>query len=424
MKAELIIIGDEILNGTTLDTNSQFIARELEGLNVEVVRRSTVKDRVDAIEKALAEAETRADVIITTGGLGPTKDDITKKTIANYLGEKLVMNEEVLEHVTQYFKKRGRKMQDVNKLQALVPESAIVLHNELGTAPGTWVERSGKIFISMPGVPYEMRYITENGIIPKLRERYDGLHILHKYQHTVGVGESSIAKQIAEVENDLPAHIRLAYLPSPGIVKLRLTSHGRDVNQLESEINGFQSRIKEILGPIIFGTAEDTLSSTIGGLLKERSLSVGTAESCTSGYLGQLITLTPGSSEYYMGSIVSYSYGLKERLLGVKQETLEHFGAVSKETITEMALGGLKNLETDYIIATSGIAGPGGGMKNKPVGTVWVAVGNKEQVISKKFLFTNDRTRNIHLTGVMALDMLRRMILGLPINGGDWSKSS
>ena len=424
MKAELIIIGDEILNGTTLDTNSQFLARELEGLNIEVIRRSTVKDRVEAIKLALSEAEARADIIITTGGLGPTKDDITKKTLASYLGEKLVMNEDVLSHVVAYFKKRGREMLAVNELQALVPESATILHNAVGTAPGTWVEQRGKVFISMPGVPYEMRYITENGIIPKLKERYDGLHIIHRYQHTVGVGESSIARQISIVEDDLPAHIRLAYLPSPGIVKLRLTGHGRNVDQLEAEINGFQNRIQEILGPIIFGTAEDTLSSTIGDLLKERSLSVGTAESCTSGYLGQLITQTPGSSEYYMGSIVSYSYGLKERLLGVSKETLEHFGAVSHETIAEMASGGLKNLGTDYIIATSGIAGPGGGMKNKPVGTVWVAVGNSDKVISKKFLFTNDRTRNIHLTGVMALDMLRRMILGLPIKDGDWSKSN
>lgn len=424
MKAEILIIGDEILNGTTLDTNSQFIARQLEALNIEVVRRSTVKDQASAIEKGLAEAETRADLIITTGGLGPTKDDITKKTIANYLGEALVMNQEVLDHVIQYFEKRGRQVLEVNKLQALVPESSDVLHNALGTAPGMWVEKKGKIFVSMPGVPYEMRYITENGIVPKLRERADALNIIHKYQHTVGVGESSIAKQIAHIEDELPAHIRLAYLPSPGIVKMRLTGHGSDAATLEKKIDVFQKRIADVLGPVIFGTGDETLSSAIGKLLKEKGQTIGTAESCTSGYIGQLLTQTPGSSEYYMGSIVSYSYGLKEQLLGVSRSTLEHHGAVSQETIVEMARGGLRRLGTDYIIATSGIAGPGGGMKNKPVGTVWIAVGDKENIVSRKFLFVHDRSRNIHLTGVMGLDMLRRLIMGLPISDGDWSKSS
>jgi len=415
MKAEIIIIGDEILNGTTLDTNSQFIARQLEALNIEVVRRSTIKDRREAITQALFEAEQRADVIITTGGLGPTKDDITKKTITEYLDDELVMDEEVLEHVQTFFAKRRKPLLDINRLQALVPKSSLVLHNQMGTAPGTWTEKNGKVYVSMPGVPFEMRYIVENGIIPKLRERLDDNCIIHRYVHTVGVGESSLAQQIAHIEDSLPEHIRLAYLPSPGVVKLRLTGTGKDEKRLLEEIMVFENQMKELLSEVIFGYGEETLSSAIGKLLTDRRATVGTAESCSSGYIGQLITQTPGSSTYFEGALVTYSYDIKEKLLGVKHETLIEHGAVSRETIVEMAVGGVRNLKVDYVIATSGIAGPGGGMPNKPVGTVWIAVANKERVVAKKFLFGSDRTRNIHLTGVMGLDMLRRFILGLPI---------
>lgn len=413
MKAEIIIIGDEILNGTTLDTNSQFIARELESLNIEVVQRSTVKDRKEAIAQALYNAEKRADLIITTGGLGPTKDDITKKTICEYLGEEMVMNQDVLEHVKGYFSKKGREMLDVNKLQALVPASAEILHNALGTAPGTWTEKDGKVFISMPGVPYEMKYIVRHGLIPKLKTQLDGQKIIHRYLHTVGVGESSIAEQIAAIENDLPEFIRLAYLPSPGVVKLRLTGAGTDADSILKEMILFENRIKSVLKNVVFGKGEDTLSSVIGDVLKERHQTIGTAESCTSGYISQLITQTPGSSAYFEGGLVTYSYSLKEKLLGVRQSTLAEHGAVSEETILEMAKGGLLNLGSDYIIATSGIAGPGGGLPNKPVGTVWIAVGSKDNIVSKKFEFGSDRARNIHLSGVMALDMLRRFVLNL-----------
>jgi nicotinamide-nucleotide amidase len=415
MKAEIIIIGDEILNGTTLDTNSQFIARELEALNIEVVRRSTIKDRKEAISQALYDAEKRADVIITTGGLGPTKDDITKKTMAEYFQEELIMNQNVLEHVEGYFKKKGRPILEVNRLQALVPTNAKVLHNALGTAPGTMLEKNGKIYVSMPGVPYEMKYIVTNGLIPELKKRMDNAKIVHRYIHIVGVGESSIAKQIEQVEDDLPTHIRLAYLPSPGIVKLRFTGVGENTGQIHAEIDAFEQRVREIMGEAIFGYGEDTLSSAIGKILKEKGETIGTAESCTSGYIGQLLTQTPGSSAYYEGSLVTYSYQLKEKLLGVSKSTLETHGAVSEETITEMVKGGLVNLGADYIVATSGIAGPGGGMPNKPVGTVWIGVGNKEKVIAKRFQFGSDRERNIHLSSIMALDTLRRFIKGFKI---------
>jgi nicotinamide-nucleotide amidase len=415
MKAEIIIIGDEILNGTTLDTNSQFIARALEALNIEVVRRSTIKDRKEAISQALYDAEKRADVIITTGGLGPTKDDITKKTMAEYFQEELVMDKNVLAHVEGYFTRKGRPILEVNRLQALVPKNAKVLHNELGTAPGTMLEKKGKIYVSMPGVPYEMKYIVTNGLIPELKKRMDNAKIVHRYIHIVGVGESSIAKQIEQVENDLPTHIRLAYLPSPGIVKLRFTGVGENSEQINAEIDVFEQRVREIMGEVIFGYGEDTLSMAIGKILKERGETIGTAESCTSGYIGQLLTQTPGSSAYYEGSLVTYSYHLKEKLLGVNKATLETHGAVSEETIIEMVKGGLENLGADYIVATSGIAGPGGGMPNKPIGTVWIGVGNKEKVIAKRFQFGSDRDRNIHLSSIMALDTLRRFILGYQI---------
>lgn len=415
MRAEIIIIGDEILNGTTLDTNSQFIARELEALNIEVVRRSTVKDRKEAIAQGLYEAEQRADIIITTGGLGPTKDDITKKTIASYLNEELVMNADVLAHVEDFFSRRKVPILEVNRLQALVPESSVVLHNDLGTAPGTWTEKNGKVFVSMPGVPYEMRHILEKRMIPKLKERMDSHHIVHRFLHTVGVGESSLAEQIAHIEDALPEHIRLAYLPNPASVKLRLTGEGEDEEQLNEEVIGFENQIKEVLGEVIFGYGEDTLSSAIGKLLMEKNATVGTAESCTSGYIGQLITQTPGSSNYYSGSVVAYSYDLKEKLLGVQHNTLVSHGAVSEETIKEMAVGGIQHLDTDYVIATSGIAGPGGGMDGKPVGTVWIAVASKDKVVAKRFQFGKDRLRNIHRSGVMGLDMLRRLILDLPM---------
>ncbi|MGB0432064.1 MAG: CinA family nicotinamide mononucleotide deamidase-related protein, partial [Bacteroidia bacterium] len=377
--------------------------------------RTTIKDRKEAISQALYDAEKRADIIITTGGLGPTKDDITKKTIAEYLEEELVMNQAVLTHVEAFFAKRKKPMLDVNKLQALVPKSAKVLHNQMGTAPGTFIEKNKKVYVSMPGVPYEMRYIVTNGLIPELKKRLDNLQIVHRYIHVIGVGESSIAKQIENVENDLPEHIKLAYLPSPGIVKLRFTGTGTNEQLIHNQIDEFESQINQILGDTIFGYGNETISSAIGKLLIERNETIGTAESCTSGNIGQMLTQTPGSSAYYQGSFTTYSYLLKEQLLGVNKTTLQKHGAVSEETIIEMVKGGLQKLGSSYVVATSGIAGPGGGMPNKPVGTVWVGVGNKHKVIAKKFQFGGDRTRNIHLSSIMALETLRRFILDLKI---------
>lgn len=415
MKAVLLIIGDEILNGTTLDTNSQYIARALEGFNIPIIQRITIKDERQAILDGLKVSLSLADMVITTGGLGPTKDDITKKTIAEFFNDTLVENKDVLKHVESYFKNKKRPILDVNRLQAMVPTKCEVLHNAMGTAPGMWVEENGKVVVSMPGVPYEMRYLVDNGILPKLKSKNQGIAISNKYIHTIGVGESSIAMQLEDLEDALPAHIKMAYLPSPGIVKLRLTGSSANEQELEREMAQHAKAMSERLGQIVFGHKADTISSVVGNLLLERGETVGTVESCSSGYMAQLITQTPGSSAYFEGSLVTYSYRLKEEFLKVERSTLEKHGAVSKQTIEEMARGGLVKLGTDYAIATSGIAGPGGGLPHKPVGTVWIAVASKNKVVSKQYRFGSDRTRNIHLTAVMGLEMLRRFMLEYPI---------
>lgn len=416
MKAEIIVIGDEILNGSTLDTNSHFLSQKLDELNIDVHHRVVIQDRKEDILSALRQAFDRSQLVLTTGGLGPTKDDITKKTICEFFDDSLIPHQPTLDHIVQWFGKRGREVLQVNRDQALVPSSALVIVNELGTAPGIWMEANGTICVTMPGVPYEMKHIVETGVIPRLRDRLNQKKLSHYFIHTVGVGESSIANQISAYEDALPEHIRLAYLPSPGIVKLRLTGQGENIDSLNDELKTAAAPIEKELEQIIFGRANDSLSSVIGKMLNERGESLGTVESCSSGYLAQMITQSPGSSHYYMGSLVTYSYGLKEKLLGVKHETLTEHGAVSEETIREMAYGGLQALETDYVLATSGIAGPGGGLPNKPVGTVWIAVANSERIETRLFHFGSDRKRNIHLTAVMALDMLRRFMLGYPIS--------
>lgn len=415
MKAILLIIGDEILNGTTLDTNSQYLARNLESLNIRIVRRLTIRDEASYIIEALDECLAQADLVITTGGLGPTKDDITKKTIAQYFNCDLVMNQEVLERVEGYFKRKNRPILESNRMQALVPEKAEVLANKLGTAPGMWIEENGKIVVSMPGVPYEMRYITDHGLLPRLEAKRGQEHILNRYLHTVGVGESRIAQILENEENALPENIRMAYLPSPGIVKIRLTGVGMDRDVLANSMQYHHHQMRDKLGDMVYSEDDPSISATLGKLLLDKGATLGTVESCSSGYLAQLITQNPGSSAYYEGSMVTYSYRLKELLLGVKHSTLTEHGAVSEETIVEMVNGGMEKLGCDYALATSGIAGPGGGMPNKPVGTVWIAVASHERTVAKRWQFGSDRNRNIHLTAVMALDMLRRLLCDLPI---------
>ncbi|MBI3143123.1 MAG: competence/damage-inducible protein A [Bacteroidetes bacterium] len=414
MKAALVIIGDEILNGSTIDTNAQFLAQVLDSQGILLMRKLTVRDRAPEITHALAQAAQGTDLIITTGGLGPTNDDITKQTITQCLDDELVMDDQVLAHVESFFARRHKPMLESNRRQALVPRRAEVLHNDLGTAPGLWCTWGQKAVVVLPGVPYEMKHIVEHRLLPKLQGLQEAKPIQHRYIHTVGVGESVIANTIAQIEADLPPTIGLAYLPSPGIVKLRLTGLAHGGDDMGQSLADFSRQIADKLGDIVFSTeANDSLPKAIGRLMAQTGKRMGTVESCTSGYLAHMITQIPGSSSYYDGSLVTYSYALKEKMLGVKHATLAQYGAVSQETIHEMAQGGLQALDVDYVLATSGIAGPSGGLPNKPVGTVWIAVADRQGVWPKKFQFNADRVRNIHLTAVMALDMLRRRLMGL-----------
>lgn len=409
MLAEIITIGDEILIGQIVDTNSAWIARHLNDIGVRVKQISSVSDDRQHILTALAEAKNRADIILITGGLGPTKDDITKKTLAEYFGVGLIENKEALANVESIFLRlRGTvaNMLDVNKQQAMVPENCEVILNKNGTAPGMWFNADGKIYVSMPGVPFEMMYMMEEGVIPKLKAALKLPVIVHKTILTVGEGESYLANKIADIEDDLPPYIKLAYLPKLGQVRLRLSGDGEDEVALKSEIDGFAARITERVGKNVVAQQDIPLEEVVLNLMREKSLKLAVAESCTGGYISHLLTQHPGSSEVFLGGAVTYSNELKEGLLSVKPATIEQYGAVSEQTVTEMAQGALTNFNADYSIAVTGIAGPGGGTPDKPVGTVWVGVAKRDKTVVKKFTFGSKRIQNIERSAVGALFML------------------
>lgn len=414
MKAEVITIGDEILYGQILDTNTQFISEELTKIGISVVRKSSIGDSEAEIIQILKEASERADVIILTGGLGPTKDDITKTTLAQYFGVGFVRHEPTLDQITDYFTKRGREMIEANTKQADVLANCEVLMNKLGTAPGMWIEHQGKIFISMPGVPYEMKQIMLDHVIEKLRLHFNLPVIVHKMIHTIGIGESFLAEKIKDWENSLPAHIKLAYLPSLGIVKLRLTGKGNDASNLSKEIEDLVVMLNELVGNYIFGYDGDSkIAKVIGDILINSNLTLSTAESCTGGNLAHLITSISGSSAYYKGSVIAYANETKAEVLGIPEEIIEAYGAVSEEVAKLMAENVREKLNTDVGIATTGIAGPNGGTSAKPVGTVWLAFADKNKTVAKKLVFTNSRENNIQLFSVYALNLLRIMLLDL-----------
>jgi nicotinamide-nucleotide amidase len=413
MLAEIITIGDEILIGQIVDTNSAWIAQKLNTIGLRVKQISSVSDDRQHILTALAEAHQRADVILITGGLGPTKDDITKKTLAEYFGVGLVENKEALENVERIFRRlRGTltELLDVNKQQALVPENCEVIINKNGTAPGMWFNNDGKIYVSMPGVPHEMMYMMEESVIPKIKASLKLPFIVHKTILTAGEGESYLAEKIADIENSLPPFIKLAYLPKLGQVRLRLSAYGDDETLLNDKVNEYVSKIVERVGNAVVSQEDITLEKAILNYMTEKELSLSTAESCTGGYIAHLITQHAGSSKVYFGGAVSYSYELKESILGVNNETLWQYGAVSKETVTEMVEGALLNFKSDYAIAVTGIAGPDGGTPDKPVGTVWIGVANREKTITKKFLFGNKRQQNIERSAIAALNMLNILL--------------
>ena len=409
--AEVITIGDEILYGQTLDTNTQWMGQRLNEIGVKIIRKVALGDQREEIVKGLDEASQRADIILITGGLGPTKDDITKKTLAEYFDTPLIMNEEILQHITDLFTKRNLKMNALNEAQALVPRDCTVIPNSQGTAPGMWFEHDEKVYVSMPGVPYEMETMMSESIIPKLREVFALPVIYHQMIQTVGIGESWLAEQIEEWEDNLPPHIRLAYLPSFGRVKLRLTAVGENRLQLEEDVAAQVRQLEPIIQKYIYGYGDKTLEEAVGELLNEAEKTLAVAESCTGGFLAHSLTSIPGSSRYFQGGVVAYSNALKTSLLGVLEETLSNHGAVSEETIRAMAEGGRERLKTDFGVATSGIAGPGGGTPDKPVGTVWIAVAGPGETVAKKILLSNNRLVNIRRSTVVALNMLRKLIL-------------
>jgi nicotinamide-nucleotide amidase len=413
MLAEIITIGDEILIGQIVDTNSAFIAQQLNAIGIRVKQISSVSDEREHILTALNEAKSRADVILITGGLGPTKDDITKKTLTEYFGVGLIENKDALANVEAIFLRlRGTlaNMLDINRQQALVPENCEVILNRNGTAPGMWFNMDGKIYMSMPGVPHEMMYMMEESVIPKLKATLKLPFIYHKTILTAGEGESYLAKKIEDIEDSLPSYIKLAYLPKLGQVRLRLSGYGDNEAPLKQEVEAFAARIVERIGNVVLAQEDIPLEKAILNKLEAHGLTLSTAESCTGGYIAHLITQHPGSSKVFLGGGVTYSNELKQSLLGVKTETLEKFGAVSGEVVTEMVEGAISHFKSNYAIAVTGIAGPDGGTEEKPVGTVWIGVSNGEKTQIKKFTFGNKRVQNIERSAVSALSMLNTLL--------------
>ncbi|WPU90968.1 competence/damage-inducible protein A [Mucilaginibacter sabulilitoris] len=410
MLAEIITIGDEILIGQIVDTNSAWMATELNKIGVRVKQISSISDDREHILKALKEAAGRAGIIFITGGLGPTKDDITKKTLAEYFSVGLVENKEALDNVQRIFERYNRPLLEVNRLQAYVPANCEVILNHNGTAPGMWFNHEGVIYVSMPGVPFEMMYMMEEEVLPKIKSTLELPAIVHKTILTVGEGESFLAERIADIENDLPAHIKLAYLPKLGQVRLRLSGFGEDEATLQSKVDEFAARIIERIGNVFVTDQDIALEKAILDKMTARELTLSVAESCTGGYLSHLFTQHPGSSAVFWGGGVTYANELKQSVLGVKSETIEKFGAVSEETAKEMVQGALLNFKTDFAISVTGIAGPDGGSADKPVGTVWIAVAGPQKMLIKKFTFGNKRRQNIERSAISALSMLNTLL--------------
>ena len=419
MTAHLLTIGDEILIGQIVDTNSAWMSRQLNLGGIAVVGKSSVGDTRQAIVAGIAHAASTAQIVIMTGGLGPTKDDITKSTLVEMFDCQLVFHQEVYDLIAAYFQKIKREIPvESVRSQAMLPDKAVILPNKVGTASGMWFEQEGEVFISLPGVPFEMEYLMTHEVLPRLKAQFPSRPIAHRTLQTACEGESNIAKRIEAFEDSLPAHLKLAYLPALGQVRLRLTGNWPgevtpDAEaQLGDELDAKRTELLALIPDLVFGEEEDTLQAVVGKILRQQGKQFGTAESCTGGYVAHLITLIPGSSDYFPGSVVSYSYEMKSKLLGVKTSTLETFGAVSAEAVREMAEGARNTLGVDVSLAISGIAGPGGGTPDKPVGTVWMAVSDHQRTLVAKHIFGRDRAKNIQLTGVYALNMVRKFLLG------------
>ncbi|MBD81250.1 MAG: competence/damage-inducible protein A [Crocinitomicaceae bacterium] len=412
MKVEIITIGDEILIGQIVDTNSAWMASQLHEIGIEVAQVSSISDNKKHILDALGQALERADVVLITGGLGPTKDDITKLTLAEYFEDELEFRPEVFEHVKGLFDSLNIPMPEVNREQAMLPSKAKHLMNEKGTAPGMWFEDKGKIVVSMPGVPFEMKYLMTEEILPRLSEKTDSTELVYKTILTQGIGESGLMEHIGGWEDDLlNSGLGLAWLPSMGRVKLRVSGKGDNRIELETKIQKQVDLLKSIIPQYFVGEDVDEIEIAVANLLIEKGWTVSTAESCTGGYVAHRLTSISGSSAYFEGSVVSYSNRIKETVLGVSWESLKKHGAVSKQVVEEMVEGVKQKFDTDCSIATSGIAGPTGGTKEKPVGTVWIAVSTPSGTISQCFRFGKDRDKNIVRSAQTGLRMLQKEIL-------------
>jgi nicotinamide-nucleotide amidase len=419
MQVSILTVGDEILIGQIVDTNSAWMGQQLNLAGASVRRILSVGDELEAIRKGLDQTLEAADIVLMTGGLGPTKDDITKKALAEYMGVELVFHEPTFERIVRIFEKFNRKVTDAHRQQGFLPANAEVLPNKMGTAPGMWMEWNGKVIISMPGVPFEMKYLMEHEVLPRLKMRFPGKPIAHRTILTAGEGESIIAETLSEWEDRLPQNLKLAYLPSLGQVRLRITGTSDDEQTLNAVLDQKAAELNAILGNIVYSAGSDQLEAAIGRMLVHRKLKLATAESCTGGYLAHLLTSIPGASAYFVGSILAYSNEVKSSLLGVNPETLDRYGAVSQQTVIEMARGALGKLPADLVIAISGIAGPDGGTPEKPVGTVWIAIGNTSDIRSFQIHAGKDRLKNIQFSAVHALNQLRLFLQQqYPTTGG------
>jgi nicotinamide-nucleotide amidase len=412
IQASIITIGDELLIGQVIDTNSAWMAQQLNMAGIRVARRVAVGDVWDEIWNSLEEESKHAEIILITGGLGPTADDITKPLLCKYFNGKMIVDKGALANVEYIFKNvLNRPMIESNLKQAEVPDTCKVILNKRGTAPGMWFEKDGKIFVSMPGVPHEMKGMMEEEVIASLQQRFTLPHIAYRTLLTAGIGESYLAELIKDFENALPKNIRLAYLPNYGMVRLRLSTSGIDAAIVEREVQAQFDTLQSLVKEYLVTNEDEPIEAVVGKLLKAKGKTVSTAESCTGGYIAHLFTAMPGSSAFYDGSVVSYSNKVKEELLHVKPSTLDNNGAVSEAVVMQMVQGALQTIKTTYAIAVSGIMGPDGGTAEKPVGTVWIAVGNAQKTVTKKLFFRFDRMRNINLTAINALNMLRQFII-------------
>jgi nicotinamide-nucleotide amidase len=411
MHIEIVTIGNELLLGLTQDTNSSWLAQKLNGFGLQVSRITSVADSRKAILEILSETDARADIIIMTGGLGPTSDDITKPVLCEFFKTRLVFNNEIYEHIKSLLIGRNCEINEHNRKQAEVPESAAILHNDEGTAPGLWFEKGKKIFISLPGVPFEMKSLISNRVIPELRKRFAFPAVYYKTLVTQGSFEAQLAERLKDFEDELPGNISFAYIPSPGIIRLRLGTSGENPEVVKRNVEQQILRLQKIIPEYIVGYDNDTLQVIIGNMLNYRQQTLSVSESCTGGMISSLITSVPGSSAWFKGGLVAYSNEIKRDQLAVDKSVIDRYGAVSRNVVEDMAINTRLLFDTHYSVAVSGIAGPGGGSDEKPVGTTWIAVSSRNITRAEEFRFGDNRERNIIRASITGLNMLRKLII-------------